>query len=305
MIDHALDPQRNVIVAVFSAPPTVGWVLYFSGFKRASIIRKWHQQSASSRELGDEAMRHLIRELRCDGEPVGLRIIDALTGSTIEGLPSHLLSGFVLRDKPVRGEDADVLEYLFSQTPMSSQRRSMPLTPLPMSGPVLVPVSDEIIVIAADASFKSALDHGMNHAGTGWVIEFHDESGTPVIEVGNKNYIEHEEGHNFDANTFEMYAVRDALLHLSSMKESQSLSASRAVLYSDSTFVVRALMDRKSQVPMETTVDQIHDLIEALGDNGVEVEYMWTKGHADNKWNQMAHEMAGFGRSALAEASQN
>lgn len=302
MVDHALDLKRNVVVAVFSAPPTVGWMLYFSGFKRAPVISKRHQLQASAIDLGEDALRHLAYELSDEQEPVGVKVIHAGNGSHVSGLPPHLLSPFTPRSKPVLGEDPDLLAYLFSKAPMASPSKQRIVKPLPSSGPVLAPVSGEMAVIAADASFKSALDHGANVAGTGWAIEFHDESGVPVIEVESKSYAEHENGHHFDANVFEMYAVRDALLHFSSLRESQSVSASRAVLYTDSTFVVRALLDRKSRVPLENTVEQIHGLIESLGRDGIEVEYMWTKGHADNKWNQMAHEMAGIGCSTLAEA---
>lgn len=303
-MDHALHLKRNVIVAVFSAPPTIGWMLYFSGFKRSPVISKRYDLHPSAADIMENALRHLAYELVDESDPVGVRIINAADGSVVSGIPTHLLSPFTLRDKPIFGEDVDVLAYLFSKAPISSPDKKRIVKPMPVSGTQLVPSSEELVIIAADASFKSESEYGVNVGGTGWVIDFHDESSAPVIEVGSKNYVEHEDGHYFDANVFEMYAVRDALLHFASLKDSRSVNASRAFLYTDSTFVVRALLDRKVQVPLENTVNQIHDLIESLAIAGVKVEYMWTKGHADNKWNQTAHEMAAVGRSTPVEAFQ-
>lgn len=288
--------ERNVVVVVFTAPSDSGWMLYYSGFKRAPVIHKPGGKKGAAPELAKDALRWLAHDLRDDSDPVGVRVISAATGLVLQGLDAHLMKPFVERTRPIIGEDAEVYAYLFSRSSNVSLPRVR--TPMPVAGPTPIPVSADTVIAATDASFKSAADNGGVHvAGSGWVIEVLADAGTPVIETGSRHYAQPDEGHLNSANTFEMYAVRDALEHLSSIRDVMLSGVSRIVLYSDSTFVVRALVDRDSSSGMSTTVEQIHDLISHFAQNGIHVEYMWVKGHADNRWNLMAHKMADIGRS--------
>lgn len=303
MTDRLSAPQRNVVVSVFIAPQAVGWMVYYSGFRRAPVIRKTRGSSANEQELVEASLKYLANDLKDDAGPVGVRIISGASGKVIaRAKTADLPSPLTAREQSVYGEDSEVLSYLFSKAPFGSPEsiRAVPKplrVPLPMADSFPVSVSSETVVVAADASCMTAPVNGVRGAaGTGWVIELHDEVGVPAIEVGSKHYADREEGHPFGSNTFEMYAVRDALTHLLSMASERLSGVSRVVLFSDSTYVVRALMERDDDHLFAETVESIYALVAAMSDSGITVEYMWTKGHADNRWNIMADQMAAIGR---------
>jgi ribonuclease HI len=280
-------------------------MLYYSGFKRAPLIRKSRGLQANEQKMIEVALSHLGNDLKDDAGPVGVRIIAGASGKKLARVNTAVLPApLITREQSVYGEDAEVLSYLFAKAPNGSPESVLPVAkslrvPLPMESSFPVSVSSDTVIMAADASCKLApTNGGKNAAGTGWVVEFHDEAGVPVIEVGSRHYADREYGHAFGSNTFEMYAVRDALKHLLSMTGEHLNGVSRVVLFSDSTYVVRALMERDDEHLFADTVEDIHRLIADVAESGITVDYMWTKGHAGNRWNVMADQMAAIGRQS-------
>ena len=279
--------DRSVTLAVFPDRPYSGWILYFNGIKRSTIIHKSEHSRATVRDYLSNAINHIESS---ELGSLGLLMVHGRTGSKLNAkgisLPDHLTE----IDGGIDNSTVDILKYLFDASNVVRPPKNKKLMlPVPFDEGEGASVSEELAVICSDASIKgSNRQQGKLLAGTGWVIGYYD-SGEQVA-VGRRSYPRMETA---DTNTLEMYGVRDALLHLSGMTEVIN-RASKVILYCDNVMVVRALTVGGSPESVNILAVPVLDAVRELP---LDVEFIWVRGHAENRWNLMAHEMAALATS--------
>ena len=283
----------NVTLAVFSAERASGWVLYYNGVKSETVVSKNRSDSNSRSFCIKDALRYLDK---IEGEDLEIRAISGRSGERLS------LRGFALPQRlteastPLPGFDHELVEYLFDR-----RRTSAPPLPPRRSTFVEIPQSEGegeqavpgLILICSDASIKMVKSRERMNVGTGWVIAYHD--GGERVLVGHRS---HPSTSVSQTNLAEMRGVQDAMEHLASADHIYD-GVQRAVFYCDNVGVVRALIDNEAAPrnlrPMIRRVAEITDSLP------FEIEFFWTKGHAENRWNLMADKMAALGSSKIYE----
>lgn len=90
-------------------------------------------------------------------------------------------------------------------------------------------------------------------------------------------------------NRMEMTAILRALewVHTESGLSEQELTAEKIKIYSDSSLIIKTLTDgwkRKANLDLWSEMDRLRAWLD--------IEWIWVKGHADNKYNNLADELA-------------
>lgn len=296
--EEALRPVDGAVtIAVFNTVPSGGWMLYFSGIKRATITSKFYRVHPEAEELVMAAVSYLAdvahgEDLRLDVHVTGAGISSDTLLGLIEKHPRLLYS-----EKPVTSAEGEVFDYLFSSarskkiTPGSSasevqKRSSLPLYESAVPGKAIV---------TADASYME-LGRDQNSAalgGTGWAVGFHVD-GEPQVELGSKSYLPEPE--HCSSNAMELHALRDAMQAVVKMDTLRG-STSTIIVYSDSDYAITAVRRKKVVGGLSVVLRSILADTTELSRDGIDVRFQWTKGHSNNEWNNLAHNMAARGRT--------
>lgn len=288
--DDAMDGA--VTIAVFNRVPSGGWLLYFSGIKRATIASRFHRSKPEAEELVAEAVTRLAGVAHSEG----LRLMVHVTGAKIgnekllEILSAH--PHLIHSPEPVGSADSDLLGYLFSTAPT---KKKVGEAKKMHSKPLYEAAEPGKAVVTADASYM-ALGRGAITAplgGTGWAVGFHLPDSAPEVVLGSKSYLPEPE--HCSANAMELYALRDAMEAAAGL-ESMRLHNSVIVVYSDSNYAVTAVQKRKAIDSLAPVLESILAHVAELSRDGIDVRFQWTKGHSSNGWNTLAHRMAALGR---------
>lgn len=290
-------PDGSVTIVVFNTVPSGGWMLYFSGIKRSTVTSKFYRVHPEADELIMDAVSYLADVAH--GE--GLRLNVHVTGAEInhdaalKALSDH--PHLIHKVEPVTGADGELFEYLFSTarnkklTVGSSasevqKRRATPLYEPAVPGKA---------VVTADASYM-ALGRNKNVTalgGTGWAIGFHGASNGAEVVLGSKSYVP--EPQFCSANAMELHALRDAMEAVVEM-DALRLHNSTIIVYSDSDYAVTSVRKKKVISGLSPVLKSILAHAAELSRDGIEVRFLWTKGHSNNEWNNLAHRMAARGR---------
>jgi ribonuclease HI len=111
-------------------------------------------------------------------------------------------------------------------------------------------------------------------------------AGTYSFVIVENDQMIHEYGEHYKSTTnnrMEIKAVSNAIEYISSIQVDQ------VVVYTDSTYVYNAIM-KKAGKQAAKNGDLLERLKVLVADNP-HIQYMWTKGHAGQKWNEHADEL--------------
>lgn len=131
-------------------------------------------------------------------------------------------------------------------------------------------ISSEPLVIYTDGAYKPSTDQG------GWAM------------ITNTGYINWYGEKHTTNNRMEIKGVLEALKYL------HSLGKTTASIYSDSQYVIGTITKawkRNKNIDLWDEFDKLS--------KGLNISYFWVKGHADNKYNNMADEYAVKGSELL------
>jgi len=303
MIPSSEAVDGSVVIVLFNRTPVGGWMLYFKGIKRRTVINKFPLGSANVDQLVTEAVACLADISNAEGWKLKIQLAGSKVDSGHLADVLKLHSRLVYSDDPVK-EDDDLFEYLFSTAPnrkgnsrTSAQKRGKPQEVsfrTQRMHPDSATMEPGEAIITSDASYMPVGRNSNEVAlgGTGWVIGFHDGANNPEIVLGSRSYLP--ERHH-SSNSMELQAIKDAMEAVLKLDELRSRSSS-LVVYSDSDYAITAVRNKKARHDLVDVLGAILAASEELSLNGIEVRFEWVKGHSGNEWNHLAHGMAALGR---------
>ena len=287
----------EVIIALYDSVPYGGWMLYFTDIKRATIISKFYRVHHSVDELLSEAATYLSDIAHSEGWILNVYVSAA---GVHEGRLLNLYPLLKTTEKTCRLIDREVLDYLFKSAPQKKLRLdgSASATQKRRNQPLYEATEPGKVVVTADASFIGAgWDSAVESAGgTGWVIGYHDTSSQPQIILGSCGYRADALSHGGGSLAMEMIAIRDAMKALTAHREIYG-HAEKIIVYSDNDSCITSIQRRALRSEDDEVMRCILAAADYLSQLGISVEFRWTKGHANNEWNNIAHTMAALGRT--------
>lgn len=144
---------------------------------------------------------------------------------------------------------------------------------------VLINPNKSCIRIYTDGSCK------VNPGGAGTWSFVIVENDTPIYEYG-QNY------RSTTNNRMELMAVMNAIEYINTQNVEQ------VVIYSDSQYVCNSIHNKKGKEANKN--GDLLEQIKKLVANSPHIQYMWTQGHAGQKWNEYADELCRIMYSKVA-----